>query len=79
MGVQSQAGFESNVKRYKTCLVANGFTQTKGIDYKKTFSLIFMNDSFRIIMALATHFDLQLHQMDINTVFPNGSLRKKSM
>jgi Reverse transcriptase (RNA-dependent DNA polymerase) len=33
-----------------------------------------MKDSFRIIMALVTHFDLELHQMDVKTVFLNGDI-----
>jgi Reverse transcriptase (RNA-dependent DNA polymerase) len=31
-------------------------------------------DSFRIIMALVTHFDLELHQMDFKTVFLNDDI-----
>ena len=27
-----------NVERYKACLVANGFSQKKGIDFKETLS-----------------------------------------
>jgi hypothetical protein len=50
-----------NVERYKARLVANGFTQKEGIDYYETFSLVSKNDSFRIIMALVAHFDLELH------------------
>ena len=49
-----------NIERYKARLVAKGFTQNKGIDYKETFSLISKKDSFRIIMALVAHFDLEL-------------------
>ena len=31
-------------------------------------------DSIRIIMAIVTHFDLELHQMDVRTAFLNGDL-----
>jgi Reverse transcriptase (RNA-dependent DNA polymerase) len=31
-------------------------------------------DSFRIIMALVAHFDLELHQMDVKTAFLNGDI-----
>ena len=27
-----------------------------------------------IIMALATHFNLELHQMNVNTIFLNGDI-----
>jgi len=33
-----------------------------------------MKDSFRIIIELAVHFDLELHQMDIKVVFFNGDI-----
>ncbi|RVW80762.1 Retrovirus-related Pol polyprotein from transposon TNT 1-94 [Vitis vinifera] len=49
-------------------LVAKGFTQKEGIDYKETFSPVSSKDSFRIIMALVAHYDLELHQMDIKKV-----------
>ena len=35
-----------NVKRYKACLIAKGFTEREGIDYKKTFSLFFHKEFF---------------------------------
>ena len=58
-----------NVERYKACLVTKGFTQKEGIDYEETFSLVSTKDSFRTIMALVAHFDLELHHMDVKTVF----------
>jgi hypothetical protein len=41
--------------------VAKGFTQKEGINYHETFSPVSKKDSFRIIMALIAHFDLELH------------------
>jgi hypothetical protein len=33
-----------------------------------------MKHSFIMIMALVTHFDLELHQMDVKTVFLKGDI-----
>ena len=57
-------------------MVAKGFTQKDDIDYKKTFSLVSKKDSFRIIMALVAHYDLELHQMHVKTAFLNGDLEE---
>ena len=65
---------KGNIERYKARLVAKGFTQREGIDYNETFSPVLCKDSFRIIMALVTHYDLELHQMDVKTTFLNGDL-----
>ncbi|RVW92058.1 Retrovirus-related Pol polyprotein from transposon TNT 1-94 [Vitis vinifera] len=65
---------KGNIVRYKARLVAKGFTQKEGIDYKETFSPVLSNDSFRIIMTLVAHYDLELHQMDVKTAFLNGNI-----
>ncbi|XP_071904268.1 uncharacterized protein [Coffea arabica] len=69
-----ERNLKDNVERYKTHLVVKEFTQKEGIDYKETFSPISSKDSFRIIMALVAHFDLELHQMDVKTAFLNGNI-----
>ena len=66
-----------NVERYKARLVAKGFTQKEGIDYHETFSPVSKKDSFRIIMVLVAHFDLELNQMDVKTTFLNGDLEEE--
>jgi len=67
---------QGNIEHYKVRLVAKGFTQKDGIDYQETFSLVSKKDSFRIIMALVVHYDLELHQMDVKTAFLNGDLEE---
>jgi len=54
--------------------VVKGFMQREGIDYNETFSPVSCKDSFRIIMALVAHYDLELHQMDVKMAFLNGDL-----
>ena len=66
-----------NIERYKVRFFAKGFTRREGIDYMETFSHVSKKDSLRIIMALVAHFDLELHQMDVNTTFLNGDLEEE--
>ena len=58
---KTKCDFRDNIERYKARLVAKGFTQKDDIDYKETFSLVSKKDSFRIIMTLVAHYDLELH------------------
>jgi hypothetical protein len=60
---------KGNIDRFKARLMAKGFTQREGIDYNETFLLVSPKDSFRIIMALVAHYDLELHKMEVNTAF----------
>jgi hypothetical protein len=65
---------KGNIDRFKTRLMAKGFTQRGGIYYNETFSPVSPKDSFRIIMALVAHYDLELHQMDVKITFLKGNL-----
>jgi hypothetical protein len=75
-GFTQREDSKGNIERFKARLMAKGFTQREGIDYTETFSPVSSKDSFRIIMALVAHYDLELHQMDVNTAFLNGNLQE---
>ena len=59
------------VETYKARLVAKDYSQQDSIDFKETFSPVSTKDSLCIIMAIVTHFDLELHHMDVKTSFLN--------
>ena len=42
----------------------------------RVFSPGLCKDSFRIIMVLMAHYDVELHQMDVKAAFLNGDLYK---
>jgi hypothetical protein len=58
----------------KARLMTKDFTQREENDYNETFSPVSSKDSFRIIMTLVIHYNLEIHQMDVKTTFLNGDL-----
>jgi hypothetical protein len=54
--------------------MAKCFTQREEIDYNETFSPVSSKNSFRIITALVAHYNLELYQIDVKTIFLNGDL-----
>jgi hypothetical protein len=67
---------DGNIHVYKARLVAKGFRQVQGIDYDKTFSLVAMLKSIRIILAIAAYFDYEIWQMDVKIAFLTENLEE---
>ena len=74
---KEKIGADDTTERYKARLVAQGFSQKRGLDYDETFSPEMRTESVRSMLALAAKDNLLLHQMDVTTAFLNGTLEEE--
>ena len=56
--------------------VVKGYTQTKDIDYLDTFSPLAKMITIRLLLSLASIYNWELRQLDINNVFSHGDLKE---
>ena len=57
--------------------MAKGYTQTYGVDYSDTFSLVAKMTYVRLFISLAASYNWNLHQLDIKNVFLHGNLQEE--
>lgn len=62
------------IERYEARLVANGYTQQKGLDYHETFSLTTKIVIVRCLLAIVAARHWPLHQLDVQNAFLHGHL-----
>ena len=68
---------DGSVNKYKVRLVAKGFHQQLGFDYKETFSPIIKLVTIRLILSLAVSHNWPLQHLDFNNPFLNGVLEEE--
>nr|GEX18121.1 reverse transcriptase domain-containing protein [Tanacetum cinerariifolium] len=74
---KKKTDMDGNVHTYKALLVVKGYTQTPGIDYEETFSLVADIRAIRILIAIVAYYDYEIWQMDVKTAFLNGYLNEE--
>ena len=65
---------DGSIDKYKVKLVIKGYKQKEGLDYFDTYSPVTRISSIRMLIAIAVIHNLEIHQMDVKTVFLNGDL-----
>jgi hypothetical protein len=57
------------IDNFQTQLVAKGYSQVEGVDFGEISSFVAKLNSIRVLISLATTFDLEIEQMDVKTTF----------
>ncbi|GKF95363.1 retrovirus-related pol polyprotein from transposon TNT 1-94 [Tanacetum coccineum] len=65
------------VLKNKAQLVAQGFRQEDGINFKESFAPVARIEAIRIFVANVTHKNMKIYQMDVKTAFLNGELKEE--
>ena len=57
--------------------MAQGYNQKEGIDYDETFTPIARLEVIRLLLAFACWINFKLYQMDVKSIFLNGTMKKE--
>nr|GEU42439.1 retrovirus-related Pol polyprotein from transposon TNT 1-94 [Tanacetum cinerariifolium] len=76
---KKKTNMDGAVHTYKARLVAKGFTQTLGIDYEETFSLVVYIGAVRILIAIDAFYEYEIWKIDVKTALLKGYLNEKHM
>jgi hypothetical protein len=58
--------------RNKASLVAQGFIQVEGLDFRETFAPVACLEDIRILLAFVASKGFKLYQIDVKSAFLNG-------
>ena len=65
---------DGSIDKYKVRLVIKGYKQTECLNYFDTYFLVMRIKSIRMVFTIAALRNLEVHQIDVKTVFLNGEL-----
>nr|GEX15242.1 zinc finger, CCHC-type [Tanacetum cinerariifolium] len=65
---------DGTIEKFKEKLVIQGIRKKSGIDYFDTYAPVARISTKRLLIVLASIYNLIIHQMDVKTAFLNGEL-----
>nr|GEV19878.1 copia protein [Tanacetum cinerariifolium] len=65
------------ILKNKAQLVAHGYRQEEGINFEESFAPVARLEAIRIFLAFDAHMNMVVYQMDVKSVFLNGTLREE--
>nr|GEY85387.1 Gag-Pol polyprotein [Tanacetum cinerariifolium] len=68
---------ENTIIRNKSCLVAKGYAQKEGVDFKESFAPVARLEAVRLFIAYAAHKSFTVYHMDVKTAFLYGPLKEE--
>nr|GEV59924.1 retrovirus-related Pol polyprotein from transposon TNT 1-94 [Tanacetum cinerariifolium] len=68
---------ENTLIRNKARLIAKGYSQQEGIDFKESFALVAWLEAVRLFITYATHKSFPIYQMDLKITFLNEPLKEE--
>jgi hypothetical protein len=72
--VKGHSSGDGSIGKFKARLVAQGFSQREGVDYKEVFSPVANIEAIRLQLSIAAHYGWKLHHIDIVGAFLNGDM-----
>lgn len=70
---------DGRIVKHKARIVAKGYVQEHGIDFKEIYAPVTRLETVRLLLALAARNEWELHHLHVKSAFLNGEFKKMFM
>jgi hypothetical protein len=74
---KNKQGQDGEVVRNKAHLIAQGFSQVKGLEFREIFAHVAHLEAIRILLAFSASKGFTLYEMDVKSVFLNSVIQEE--